>query len=51
MFDFQNLEVYKKAKVFHQNGSDILTNNKQSKIIHDQLSRASFSIVLNIAEG
>ena len=51
MFDFQNLEVYKKAKLFHRNCKMILGKHKQEKYINDQLGRASFSIVLNIAEG
>ena len=40
MFDFQNLPVYKKAKLFHVNCKKII-----------QLGRASFSVPLNIAEG
>ena len=51
MFDFQNLEVYKKAKNFHSDSKQILSNGKFGRIVNDQLSRASFSIVLNIAEG
>ena len=52
MFDFENLEVYKKAKAFNAvvcktilpiHGLDTVTKN--------QLRRASLSIVLNIAEG
>ncbi len=51
MFEFQNLEVYKKAKLFHRNCKLILGKQKQEKYVNDQLGRASFSIVLNIAEG
>jgi four helix bundle protein len=51
MFDFQKLEVYKKAKAFHLLALQILKENKVDKFISDQFSRASFSIVLNIAEG
>ena len=51
MFDFQKLEVYKKAKSFHLNCIEILKENKTNKTTNDQLTRASFSIALNIAEG
>lgn len=51
MFDFEKLDIYKKAKSFN---SEIRTFIKVSKLdptTKDQLRRASFSIVLNIAEG
>ena len=51
MFDFENLEVYKKAKLFNKSVAEILENNKVDKVSYDQLRRASFSIMLNIAEG
>ncbi|HRY31973.1 MAG TPA: four helix bundle protein [Bacteroidales bacterium] len=51
MFDFQNLEVYKKAKAFHVLCREFLSTHRQEAYIKDQLSRASFSIPLNIAEG
>jgi four helix bundle protein len=51
MFDFQNLIVYKKAKRFHRECKGFITNNKLDRYVRDQLGRASFSIVLNIAEG
>lgn len=51
MFDFQKLEVYKKATLFHLNAKAILSNHKPEKYVADQLGRASFSIILNIAEG
>lgn len=51
MFEFQNLEVYKKAKSFHLNCIYILKKYKVDRTTKDQLSRASFSIPLNIAEG
>lgn len=51
MFDFQNLEVYKKAKVQHKSILVILENKITNKTIKDQLGRASMSILLNIAEG
>jgi four helix bundle protein len=51
MFDFQKLEVYKKAKVFHVECKNILLANKFDRYVNDQLGRASFSVPLNIAEG
>lgn len=51
MFDFQNLEVYKKAKLFHVNCKEIILENKLDRYVVDQLGRASFSVPLNIAEG
>lgn len=51
MFDFQNLAVYKKAKLFHVNCKNILLENKLDRFVVDQLGRASFSVPLNIAEG
>jgi len=52
MFDFEKFEVYKKAKIFTKEISDLLDKlpNRYSRII-DQLTRASLSIPLNIAEG
>jgi four helix bundle protein len=51
MFDFQNLDVYKKAKYFHLSCNELLKHNKFDRTTKDQLTRASFSIPLNIAEG
>ena len=51
MFDFQKLEVYKKAKLFHANCKKILLEKKLEKFVIDQLGRASLSVPLNIAEG
>lgn len=51
MFDFQNLDVYKKAKVQHKNILIILEKKIINRVIKDQLNRASTSILLNIAEG
>ncbi len=51
MFDFQNLAIYKKAKVFHVNCKKIISTQKLDRFVVDQLGRASFSVPLNIAEG
>ena len=51
MFEFQNLEVYKKAKSFHLESKQLIHSIKPDKTVKDQLTRASFSIALNIAEG
>jgi four helix bundle protein len=51
MFDFQKLEVYKKAKVFHLDCKGLILNRKLDSYVKDQLGRASFSVILNIAEG
>jgi len=51
MFDFEKLEVYHKAKQLNIAAADFLRSNKPDKVTHDQLRRASFSIMLNIAEG
>jgi len=51
MFNFQNLEVYKKANAFHLNCKKIILARKLDSYVRDQLGRASFSIPLNIAEG
>jgi len=51
MFGFQKLDVYPKAKSFHLNCKGIILNNKLDNYVRDQLGRASFSIILNIAEG
>jgi four helix bundle protein len=51
MFDFQKLEVYKKAKLFHTNCKKVIFEKKLERFVNDQLCRASFSVPLNIAEG
>jgi len=51
MFDFQKLDVYNKAKTFCLLTKEILRKNEFDKVTNDQLRRASFSIMLNIAEG
>ena len=50
MFDFENLDVYKKAKESNKEILKFLRENKQiDSYIRDQIKRASISIVINIA--
>ena len=51
MFDFEKLDIYRKAKVFNSSIRKLIRSRKFDRITVDQLHRASFSIVLNIAEG
>ncbi|MBS1586410.1 MAG: four helix bundle protein [Bacteroidetes bacterium] len=52
MFDFENLEVYKKAKAFNAIVvKSVLRIETLDGVIKNQLRRASLSVVLNIAEG
>lgn len=52
MFDFENLEVYKKAKQLTKEILKFLKENKKiNSYLRDQLYRAVISIVINIAEG
>jgi four helix bundle protein len=51
MFDFEKLEVYKKAKVFNSGLRTFIRETSLDATTNDQLRRASFSIILNIAEG
>jgi len=52
MFDFEKLEVYKKAKGLNKEVLLFLKENKQiDSYMRDQLKRASISTVINIAEG
>jgi four helix bundle protein len=50
-FDFEKLIVYQKAKVFNHSISTLLEIIPVTRNKKDQLDRASFSILLNIAEG
>jgi len=50
-FEFRDIKVYKLAKSFHQDVLVVLNDNKVGKVLTDQLTRASISISLNIAEG
>lgn len=51
MFDFEKLEVYKKAKLFNAEIRSFILSNRLDPTTKDQLRRASFSVVLNLAEG
>ena len=51
MFDFCKLDVYQKAKVFCILMNKLISSRKFDRTTNDQLRRASFSIMLNIAEG
>jgi four helix bundle protein len=51
MFDFKKLNVYSKAKSFCLDSKSILSLSNADKVTCDQFRRASFSIMLNIAEG
>ncbi len=51
MFDFQKLEVYQKAKEFNRNITKLLGSGNFDRTSNDQLRRAAFSIMLNIAES
>ncbi len=51
MFDFEKLDVYQKAKAFNGEIRLFIKHSKLDATSKDQLRRAAFSIVLNIAEG
>ncbi len=51
LFDFQKLEVYRKSRDFHLNCKSIMKSISTERYVYDQLGRASYSVVLNIAEG
>jgi len=52
MFDFEKLNVYKKAKEFDLKVLTLICSDKLiEKVIANQLKRASLSIPLNIVEG
>ena len=50
MWDFQKLEVYQKSKNFCIQITATLSEKSFYRVTNDQLRRASFSIMLNIAE-
>ncbi|GAB5416823.1 MAG: hypothetical protein Crog4KO_16890 [Crocinitomicaceae bacterium] len=51
MFDFEKLIIYNKAKIFNSEVRAFINSTPLDRTTKDQLRRASFSIVLNIAEG
>jgi four helix bundle protein len=51
MWDFQKLEVYQKSKNFCKEITATLRDKSFTRVTNDQLRRASFSMMLNIAEG
>ncbi|WP_027418609.1 four helix bundle protein [Crocinitomix catalasitica] len=51
MFDFEKLTVYAKAKDFNKKVNNFLKSNNLDRTSNDQLRRASFIVMLNIAEG
>lgn len=51
MFDFENLLVYQKSKDYNKKVNHFLKSLTIDKSTRDQLRRASFSVMLNIAEG
>jgi four helix bundle protein len=51
MFDFEKLAVYQKAKTYNKEVNVLISNSKLDRTTNDQIRRASFSIMLNIAEG
>ena len=50
-FDFQKLEVYRKSRDFYLLCKKVLNDKTLERYVRDQLGRASYSIILNIAEG
>lgn len=51
MFDFEKLEVYRKAKSFHIRAKSLVQIYDLQNPERNQFVRASLSIVLNISEG
>ncbi len=51
MFDFEKLDIYKKAKRYYSANLKLIRGHNLDRIIENQLSRASLSVVLNISEG
>jgi hypothetical protein len=50
MFDFKKLDVYKKEKLFNAGLREFIKHTRLGSSTKDQLRRASFSVVLNLAE-
>jgi four helix bundle protein len=51
MFDFQKFDIHQKSKNFFKEVISIPGEKKFDRVTYYQLSRASFSLMLNIAEG
>ena len=51
MFDFEKRDVYIKANTYNKSVTAFLLSKKLDCMTNDQLRSASFSIMLNIAEG
>jgi four helix bundle protein len=51
MFEFERLSVYEKAKKLNKSVTLFLEKSIVDSVTKNQLRRASFSILLNIAEG
>lgn len=51
MFQFKNFPIYIKTESFLESIQSILDNCELDPIIHDQLRRASTSVLLNFSEG
>jgi len=51
MFDFEKLDVYRKAKTFNAAIRAFIKSTRLDSTTNDQLRRAAFSVVLNLAEG
>jgi four helix bundle protein len=51
MFDFEKLTVYQKAKSFNAGIREFIKATRLDNTTNDQLRRAAFSVVLNLAEG
>ncbi|MDH5380374.1 MAG: four helix bundle protein [Cyclobacteriaceae bacterium] len=50
-FDYTDFQVFQKSQKYNLEIHEFLKNTKLDKAFKDQLRRASFSIMLNIAEG
>jgi four helix bundle protein len=51
MFDFEKLTVYRKSKIFNAGIRAFIKTTRLDNTTNDQLRRAAFSVVLNLAEG
>lgn len=50
-FEFRSTVIYQKTLSFQKQIQEIIQDKKPNRVFQDQLTRASTSIVLNIAEG